>query len=98
MDFCCPSSRLYRRRDLVVAAMKGIEGVECAVPTGVLRLPGCKAGCSARRRLGEVVATDLDLCMYFSRRRVWRRCRSAFELDGHFRISYAASMPSWRRG
>jgi aspartate aminotransferase len=41
---------------------------------------------------GKTIATDLDLCMYFLEEAgVSTVPGSAFELPGHFRISYAAS-------
>lgn len=94
MDFLPPFLAAYRRRrDLVVAAMRSIEGVECAVPDGAFyAFPGVQALLGRRTPKGKVVATDLDLCMYFLEEAgVSTVPGSAFELPGHFRISYAAS-------
>jgi aspartate aminotransferase len=101
MDFLPPFVAAYRRRrDLVVAAMKGIEGVECAVPDGAFYVfPGCKALLGRTTPKGKVVATDLDLCMYFLEEAgVATVPGSAFELPGHFRISYAASDEELKEG
>src|SRR5688572_16337034 len=94
MDFLPPFVAAYRRRrDLVVKAMQGIEGVECAVPDGAFYVfPGCTALLGRTTPKGKKIATDLDLCMYFLEEAgVATVPGSAFELPGHFRISYAAS-------
>lgn len=88
MDFLPPFVEAYRRRrDLVVAAMKGIEGVECSTPDGAFYVfPNCEA------LLRGKIDSDTNLCMYFLEHAgVATVPGSAFELPGHFRISYAAS-------
>ena len=94
MDFLGPFVEAYRRRrDLVVAAMQGIEGVTCATPDGAFYVfPGCQPLLGRRTPQGKAIATDTDLCMYFIEEAgVALVPGSAFELPGHFRISYAAS-------
>ena len=94
MDFLGPFVEAYRRRrDRVVKAMKAIEGVECSVPDGAFYVfPGCTRLLGRKTPKGKVIATDLDLCMYFLEEAgVSTVPGSAFELPGHFRISYAAS-------
>jgi aspartate aminotransferase len=94
MDFLPPFVTAYRRRrDLVVEAMRAIEGIECAVPDGAFYVfPGCGALLGTTSPKGRKIATDLDLCMYFLEDAgVALVPGSAFELPGHFRISYAAS-------
>ena len=94
MDFLPPFVAAYRRRrDLVVAAMRGIEGVQCTVPDGAFYVfPNCEGLLGKRTPLGKAIVTDLDLCMYFLEEAgVATVPGSAFELPGHFRISYAAS-------
>ncbi|HYC37886.1 MAG TPA: pyridoxal phosphate-dependent aminotransferase [Usitatibacter sp.] len=94
MDFLPPFLAAYRRRrDLVVAAMRSIEGVSCTVPDGAFYVfPGCTALLGRKTPKGKVVATDTDLCMYFLEEAGVAVVQgSAFELPGHFRISYAAS-------
>jgi aspartate aminotransferase len=101
MDFLPPFVAAYRRRrDLVVAAMQGIEGVSCTVPDGAFYVfPNCEALLGRRTPKGKVVATDLDLCMYFLEEAgVALVPGSAFELAGHFRISYAASDAALEEG
>lgn len=101
MDFLPPFVRAYRRRrDLVVNAMRGIEGVACTVPDGAFYVfPNCEALLGRKTPKGKVVATDLDLCMYFLEDAgVALVPGSAFELPGHFRISYAASDAALEEG
>lgn len=88
MDFLGPFVEAYRRRrDMVVAALKAIDGIECSVPEGAFYVfPGCTA------LLGRKIDSDTNLCMYFLEHAgVATVPGSAFELPGHFRISYAAS-------
>lgn len=101
MDFLPPFVAAYRRRrDLVVAAMRGIEGVECMVPDGAFYVfPNCEALLGRRTPGGKRIATDIDLCMYFLEEAgVALVPGSAFELPGHFRISYAASDATLEEG
>ncbi len=101
LDFLAPFLEAYRRRrDMVVAAMNAIEGIECPVPDGAFYVfPGCRALLGRKTPEGKVVATDVDLCMYFLEvAGVALVPGSAFELAGHFRISYAASDDELKEG
>ena len=94
MDFLPPFVAAYRRRrDIVVAAMQAIDGITCTVPDGAFYVfPNCEALLGRRAPNGKTFATDLDLCMYFLEEAgVAVVPGSAFELPGHFRISYAAA-------
>ena len=94
MDFLPPFVEAYRRRrDLVVAAMKGIPGLTCTVPDGAFYVfPGCQALIGKATPKGAKIGSDLDLCKYFLEEAgVALVPGSAFELPGHFRISYAAA-------
>jgi len=94
MDFLPPFVEAYqRRRDLVVKAMREIPGIQVMVPDGAFYVfPNCEALLGRKTPAGKTIATDLDLCMYFLEDAgVALVPGSAFELPGHFRISYAAS-------
>jgi len=73
--------------------MKSISGISCTVPDGAFYVfPNCEALLGRKTPKGKTLATDLDLCMYFLEDAgVALVPGSAFELPGHFRISYAAS-------
>ena len=94
MDFLPPFLEAYkRRRDLVVKAMNEIPGVKCMTPDGAFYVfPNVEALLGRKSPSGKTIATDLDLCMYFLEDAgVAVVPGAAFELPGHFRISYAAS-------
>ena len=94
MDFLPPFLEAYkRRRDLVVKAMNEIPGVKCMKPDGAFYVfPNVDALLGKKTPAGKTIATDLDLCMYFLEDAgVAVVPGAAFELPGHFRISYAAS-------
>ncbi len=94
MDFLVPFLAAYRRRrDRVVAAIRAIDGLTCDVPDGAFYVfPGCEALLGRRCPSGKMIATDTDLCMYFLEEAgVALVPGTAFELPGHFRLSYAAS-------
>lgn len=94
MDFLPPFVAAYRRRrDVVVKAVRAIDGVTCTNPDGAFYVfPNCEGLLGRRTAKGKTIATDLDLCMYFLEEAgVAVVPGSAFELPGHFRISYAAA-------
>ncbi|ARP80642.1 aspartate aminotransferase [Bordetella genomosp. 8] len=82
-----------RRRDGVVAALRAIEGVTCDLPPGAFyAFPGCQGLLGRRDPSGALIASDVDLAMYLLRHAgVAVVPGTAFELPGHFRVSYAAS-------
>ena len=94
MDFLPPFIEAYkRRRDLVVKELNAIPGLKCMKPDGAFYVfPNCEALLGRKTPAGKTVATDLDLCMYFLEEAgVATVPGAAFELPGHFRVSYAAS-------
>jgi len=94
MDFLPPFIAAYRRRrDIVVAAMNSIDGVSCTTPDGAFYVfPNVEKLLGRRSAAGKVIATDIDLCMYFLEEAGIAVVRgAAFGLQGHFRISYATS-------
>jgi aspartate aminotransferase len=101
MDFLPPFVAAYRRRrDLVVGAMREINGVECTVPDGAFYVfPNCEKLLGRSTKQGKTIATDIDLCMYFLEQAgVALVPGSAFELPNHFRISYAAADAALEEG
>lgn len=82
-----------RRRDTVVAKLNAIEGLTCDLPPGAFyAFPGCQDLLGRRDASNDLIATDTDLALYLLRKGgVAVVPGSAFELPGHFRVSYAAS-------
>lgn len=82
-----------RRRDQVAAALNAIDGVTCDVPLGAFYVfPGCQGLLGRRDPAGQAIVSDADLALYLLREAgVAIVPGSAFELPGHFRVSYAAS-------
>ncbi|MFT4068219.1 pyridoxal phosphate-dependent aminotransferase [Paraburkholderia sp.] len=82
-----------RRRDNVVGTLRAIEGLTCDLPPGAFyAFPGCHGLLGSRDPSGSLIATDTDLAMYILRTAgVAVVPGTAFELPGHFRVSYAAS-------
>ncbi|WP_330565720.1 pyridoxal phosphate-dependent aminotransferase [Pseudomonas yamanorum] len=82
-----------RRRDSVVTALRSMKGLTCNVPSGAFyAFPGCHALLGRRDDVGNLIETDRDLALYILRTAAVAVVPgSAFELPGHFRVSYAAS-------
>lgn len=80
------------RRDLVIARLEEIDGIECPTPDGAFyAFPSCKGffGCASGggrkietdRDFTEALLEEADVAVVFG---------AAFGLPGHFRVSYAA--------
>ncbi|MGR8023315.1 pyridoxal phosphate-dependent aminotransferase [Burkholderia cenocepacia] len=82
-----------QRRDRVVAALRAVDGLTCDMPPGAFyAFPGCHDLLGRRTPEGARIENDSDLAMYLLRDAgVAVVPGSAFELPGHFRVSYAAS-------
>jgi len=82
-----------RRRDLVVAALNAIEGVECPLPEGAFYVYPSIAGLIGRRTPGgQVIATDQDFAeALLEATGVAVVFGAAFGGSPNFRISYATS-------
>jgi len=94
MDFLPTFVQAFqRRRDAVVSALNGVAGLRCDVPPGAFyAFPDCRELLGRRDPQGKVLATDADLAQFILREvAVAVVPGSAFELPGHFRVSYAAS-------
>ncbi|HEY4192327.1 MAG TPA: pyridoxal phosphate-dependent aminotransferase [Mesorhizobium sp.] len=81
------------RRDLVVAGLNAIDGIDCRVPDGAFYTFASCAGLLGRKRPnGAIIATDADFCDYLlTEADVAVVPGSAFGLSPYFRISYATS-------
>lgn len=94
MDFLAGFVDAFRRRrDAVVSSLNAIEGLACDLPSGAFyAFPGCHALLGRRDPANRLISTDADLALYLLREGgVAVVPGSAFELPGHFRVSYAAS-------
>lgn len=94
MDFLPGFVKAFRRRrDRVVEVLRSIEGLSCDLPPGAFyAFPGCQGLLGRRDKLNNLIATDTDLALYLLREAGVAVVQgAAFELPGHFRISYAAS-------
>ncbi|MBW9065575.1 pyridoxal phosphate-dependent aminotransferase [Rhizobium herbae] len=82
-----------RRRDLVVAALNAIDGLECRVPEGAFyTFSGCSGMLGKTTPGGKRIETDTDFCAYLLEdAHVAVVPGSAFGLSPFFRISYATS-------
>ncbi|CAN7297541.1 pyridoxal phosphate-dependent aminotransferase [Pararhizobium sp. LjRoot238] len=87
------TASFQRRRDLVVAALNAIEGVECRVPEGAFyTFSGCGRLLGKTTPGGKPIQTDTDFCAYLLEdAHVAVVPGSAFGLSPFFRISYATS-------
>jgi aspartate aminotransferase len=82
-----------RRRDMVVARLNAIDGIDCPTPEGAFYVYPSVAGLLGRRTPeGEPVSTDTDFVRaILAATGVAVVPGEAFGLAPHFRISYAAS-------
>ncbi|HSV54616.1 MAG TPA: pyridoxal phosphate-dependent aminotransferase [Burkholderiaceae bacterium] len=82
-----------RRRDDVVAQLQSIEGITCKLPPGAFyAFPGCHELLGRRDDSGNLISTDTELALYLLREAAVAVVPgTAFELPGHFRVSYAAA-------
>lgn len=88
------------RRDMVVAALNAIPGIDCPPPGGAFYVfPSCAGLIGKRRPTGEVLMTDADICDYIlTAEAVALVPGRAFGLPGHFRLSYAYSTADLTEG
>jgi aspartate aminotransferase len=94
MDLARERCRAFQsRRDLVVAALNGIEGITCRLPEGAFYTFASCAGLIGRATPdGARIASDTDFAEYLLRAvGVAVVPGSAFGLAPYFRISYATS-------
>lgn len=85
-------SSFQHRRDLVVAALKAVPGIDCRRPEGAFyAYPGCAGLIGRRARDGRVIVDDRAFADYLLEWNVAVIPGSCFGLAPFFRISYAAS-------
>ena len=82
-----------RRRDLVVAGLNAIDGIDCRVPEGAFyTFAGCLGLIGRTTPGGKPIETDTDFCDYLLHEaNVAVVPGAAFGLSPYFRISYATS-------
>ncbi|MBB3977010.1 aspartate aminotransferase [Rhizobium azooxidifex] len=82
-----------QRRDLVVAALNAIPGIDCRTPEGAFyTFAGCAGLIGKKTPSGKVIETDADFTDYLLQEaHVAVVPGSAFGLSPFFRISYATS-------
>jgi len=87
------TASFQRRRDLVVAALNAIEGLDCRIPEGAFyTFAGCGGLLGKTTPGGKPIQTDTDFCAYLLEdAHVAVVPGSAFGLSPFFRISYATS-------
>jgi aspartate aminotransferase len=82
-----------RRRDMVVAALNGCEGLSCATPEGAFYVyPSCAGAMGKRAPSGRLIDGDEAFCAeLLAAEGVAVVFGAAFGLSPHFRVSYAAA-------
>lgn len=93
-DFLADWRQVFQnRRDLVVAGLNKVEGLECLTPAGAFYVfPSCKALLGKTSGGGQALHTDEDFVLaLLEETGVALVHGAAFGLPGHFRLSYAAS-------
>jgi len=88
------------RRDLVVAALNEIPGLDCPTPRGAFYVfPACKGLFGTRRPDGGVIEDDAGVCDYLLNvANVALVPGRAFGLPGHVRLSYAYATRDLQEG
>jgi aspartate aminotransferase len=81
-----------RRRDLVVAGLNAIPGIQCPVPQGAFyTFASCEGLLGATTPGGRTIRTDRDVADYLLEADVAVVPGACFGLEPFFRISYATS-------
>ena len=93
-EFLADNNEVFvRRRNLVVAALNAIDGIDCPMPEGAFYVYPSIAGLIGKRTpKGHVIATDEDFAMQLLEETgVAVVFGAAFGLSPNFRVSYATS-------
>lgn len=82
-----------RRRDLVMTALSGVPGLDFIKPRGAFYLfPNMRQHYGKVTRHGASIESDVEFVMaLLNEKRVAAVYGAAYGIDGHFRISFAAS-------
>lgn len=82
-----------KRRDMVVASLNEVDGINCPTPEGAFYVYPSIAGLVGKTTPdGKVIESDLDFCSYILEAEgVAAVHGEAFGLSPHFRVSYATS-------
>lgn len=94
LDFLKERNDIFKqRRDMVVAALNGIDGVSCRTPEGAFYLyPSVKECVGKKTPDGKVIETDTDfVTALLESEGVAVVPGAAFGLSPYFRLSYATS-------
>ncbi len=88
------AAAFQKRRDVVVAALNAIEGIDCLKPEGAFYVyPDCAALIGRKTPAGRVLTSDTDICAWLlDEHHVSAVPGVAFGLSPHLRISTAASI------
>lgn len=100
-DFIATHRAMFqRRRDAVVAALNGIDGIECHAPDGAFYVfASCSALFGKRTRSGAVIGSSDDWIMHLlDSQNLAALQGSAYGVPTHFRLSFAASTEHLREG
>jgi len=92
--------RFQARRDLVVEALNSIDGISCASPEGAFYVfPSCSELVGAKLPDGNTLQTSDQWVMHLlDAQNLAVLQGTAYGVDGHFRISFAASDEKLREG
>lgn len=100
-DFIATSRNVFQtRRDKVVAALNAIDGIECHAPAGAFYVfASCSALFGLRTAAGKVITTSDDWILHLlDSQNLAALQGSAYGVDTHFRLSFAASTASLLEG
>lgn len=92
-DFVTTSRQVFQqRRDVVVAALNGIPGIRCHRPDGAFYVfASCEALFGARTPAGQTIRNSNDWILHLLEAQNLAALQgSAYGIDTHFRISFAA--------
>jgi aspartate aminotransferase len=93
-DYLKTNAKIFeKRRDAVVSALNGIDGVDCNIPNGTFYVfPSCYNFFGKKTPAKKTIQNDNDFVSYLLEEALVAAVPgSAFGAEGFFRISYAAS-------